>query len=131
VPKELLDVINKYGGKMKETYGVPVEEIQKGIQAGVRKINVDTDNRLAMTGAIRQYLIENPSGFDLRDYLKPARAAMQKVCEERLEAFGSAGWASKIPYVSLETQAQKYIKGEYGEAAKPRSFAEEILTVKR
>ena len=80
VPQELLDIINKYGGKMKETYGVPVEEIQRGIKHGVRKINVDTDNRLAITGAIRKVFAETPEKFDPRDYLKPAREAMKKVC---------------------------------------------------
>lgn len=119
VPMELLDIINRYGGKMRETYGVPIEEIQRGIQAGVRKINVDTDNRLAMTGAIRKYLMENPSEFDLRAYMKPARAAMQKVCEERMIAFGQAGHAPHIPYFSLEQTAKEYKEGKYGENAKP------------
>ena len=79
VPKNLIDEINKYGGKMKETYGVPVEEIQRGIKAGVRKVNVDTDNRLAITAAIRKYLVEKPAEFDPRGYLTPARAAMQVI----------------------------------------------------
>ena len=96
VPQELQDLINKYGGKMKQTYGVPVEEIQRGIKHGVRKINVDTDNRMAMTGAIRKVLMENPDKFDPRDYLKPARSAMKKVCVDRMKAFGQAGNASKL-----------------------------------
>ena len=96
VPQELQDIINKYGGKMKQTYGVPVEEIQRGIKHGVRKINVDTDCRMAMTGAIRKVLMENPDKFDPRDYLKPARAAMKKVCADRMIAFGQAGQARKI-----------------------------------
>jgi fructose-bisphosphate aldolase, class II len=96
VPKELQDLINQYGGKIKPTWGVPVEEIQRGIQHGVRKINVDTDNRLAMTGAIRKVLWEHPEKFDLRDYLKPAREAMKQVCIDRMVAFGQAGWASKL-----------------------------------
>jgi fructose-bisphosphate aldolase class II len=96
VPQELQDIINKYGGKMKQTWGVPVEEIQRGIKHGVRKINVDTDNRMAMTGAIRKVLWENPEKFDLRDYMKPARAAMQQVCKDRMVAFGQAGQASKL-----------------------------------
>ena len=96
VPQELQDIINKYGGKMKQTFGVPVEEIQRGIKSGVRKINVDTDNRMAMTGAIRKVLWENPEKFDLRDYMKPARAAMQQVCKDRMVAFGQAGQASKL-----------------------------------
>lgn len=120
VPQDLLEIINKYGGKMRETYGVPVTAIQKGIKAGVRKINVDTDSRLAMTGAIRKYLAENQGDFDPRDYLKPARAAMQKVAEERMQQFGQAGHADKVPYVTLEEMAKRYKDGVYGEAAKPR-----------
>jgi fructose-bisphosphate aldolase class II len=96
VPQELQDIINKYGGQMKQTYGVPVEEIQRGIKHGVRKINVDTDNRMAMTGAVRKVLWESPEKFDLRDWMKPARSAMQKVCKERMVAFGQAGQASKL-----------------------------------
>lgn len=122
VPKHLLDIINRYGGKMPETYGVPVEEIQRGIQAGVRKINVDTDNRLAMTGAARQALAESPAEFDLRHWLKPARAAMQAVCEERMRQFGQAGHAADTPVVTLEQMAKDYIAGKFGESAKPRSI---------
>ncbi len=96
VPQELQDIINKYGGKMTQTYGVPVEEIQKGIKHGVRKINVDTDNRMAITGAIRKVLSETPEKFDPRDYLKPARQAMKEVCVARMTAFGQAGNASKL-----------------------------------
>jgi fructose-bisphosphate aldolase class II len=96
VPQELQDIINKYGGKMKQTFGVPVEEIQRGIKSGVRKINVDTDNRMAMTGAIRKVLMESPDKFDPRDYLKPAKAAMKKVCVDRMVAFGQAGHGSKL-----------------------------------
>ncbi len=96
VPQELQDIINKYGGKMKQTYGVPVEEIQRGIKSGVRKINVDTDCRMAITGAIRKVLAESPEKFDPRDYLKPARAAMKQVCIDRMTAFGQAGNASKL-----------------------------------
>ena len=96
VPQELQDIINKYGGKMKQTYGVPVEEIQRGIKSGVRKINVDTDCRMAITGAIRQVLAESPEKFDPRDYLKPARAAMKQVCKDRMISFGQAGNASKL-----------------------------------
>jgi fructose-bisphosphate aldolase class II len=91
VPRELVDMINKYGGKLKESYGVPVEAIQKGIKHGVRKINVDTDNRLAITGAIRKVFAETPEKFDPRDYLTPARAAMKEVCKARMIAFGQAG----------------------------------------
>jgi fructose-bisphosphate aldolase class II len=96
VPQELQDIINKYGGKIKQTYGVPIEEIQRGIKHGVRKINVDTDNRLAITGAIRKVFAETPEKFDPRDYLKPARTAMKKVCVDRMVAFGQAGYAAKL-----------------------------------
>ena len=96
VPQELQDIINKYGGEMRQTYGVPVEEIQKGIQHGVRKINVDTDNRMAITGAIRKVFVESPEKFDPRDYLKPAREAMKQVCIARMTAFGQAGHAESV-----------------------------------
>ncbi|MCH2180765.1 MAG: fructose-bisphosphate aldolase class II [Mariniblastus sp.] len=96
VPQELQDIINEFGGNIRQTWGVPVAEIQRGIQHGVRKINVDTDNRLAITGAIRQVFAEHPEKFDPRDYLKPAREAMKQVCVARMEAFGQAGWAEKL-----------------------------------
>jgi fructose-bisphosphate aldolase class II len=96
VPQALQDVINEFGGKIKQTWGVPVEEIQRGIQHGVRKINVDTDNRLAITGAVRKVLAQDPTKFDPRDYLKPAREAMKQVCIARMTAFGQAGNASKF-----------------------------------
>ena len=108
VPKELLDIINKYGGQMKETYGVPVEEIQRGIKHGVRKINVDTDNRLAMTGAIRKVFAEKPGEFDPRKYLDPAREAMRKVCVDRMVAFGQAGQAGKIKPVTCKQMVAFY-----------------------
>ena len=108
VPQELQDIINKYGGRMPQTWGVPVEEIQRGIRHGVRKINVDTDNRMAITGAIRKVLAEHPDKFDPRDYLKPAREAMKKVCMERMIQFGQAGNAGKIKPVSLEEMADRY-----------------------
>ena len=101
---------------------MPVEEIQKGIQAGVRKINVDTDNRLAMTGAVRKFFVDHPAEFDLRGWMKEARTAMQKVCEERMKQFGQAGHASKVPIVTLEQMAKDYVAGKYGESAKPRSI---------
>ena len=91
MPKDLQDIINQYGGKLKQTWGVPVEEIQLGIKNGVRKINVDTDNRLAITGAIRKVLWETPEKFDPRDYLKPAREAMKKVVAARMTAV----WAGR------------------------------------
>ncbi len=96
VPQELQDQLRKYGGKMNQTWGVPVEEIQLGIKHGVRKINVDTDNRIAMTAAIRKVLAETPEKFDPRDYMKPARAAMKQVCIDRMKAFGQAGHAAKL-----------------------------------
>ena len=96
VPQDLQDELRKYGGQMKQTWGVPVEEIQRGIKHGVRKINVDTDNRIAMTAAIRKVLAESPEKFDPRDYMKPAREAMKKVCIARMTAFGQAGQASKL-----------------------------------
>ncbi len=96
VPQELQDIINKYGGQIRQTYGVPVEEIQRGIKHGVRKINVDTDNRLAITGAIRKVFAEDPAAFDPRAYLKPARDAMKQVCVDRMVQFGQAGQAAKF-----------------------------------
>ena len=108
VPQELQDIINRYGGKLKQTYGVPIEEIQRGIKHGVRKINVDTDNRLAMTGAIRKVFWESPEKFDPRDYLGPAREAMKKVVAERMIQFGQAGWADKIKPIPIEEMARKY-----------------------
>ncbi|MCL4201301.1 MAG: fructose-bisphosphate aldolase class II [Pirellulaceae bacterium] len=96
VPQELQDIINKYGGAIRQTWGVPVEEIQRGIKHGVRKINVDTDNRLAITGAIRKVFFETPDKFDPRDYLKPARDAMREVCKARMIAFGQAGHAPAV-----------------------------------
>lgn len=126
VPKSLIDIINAYGGKIRETYGVPVEEIQKGIQAGVRKINVDTDNRLAMTGAVRKVMAENPAEFDLRAWMKEARSAMQKVCEERMKEFGQAGQAHLVPIVFLDQMAKDYIAGKYGESAKPRNIKDAL-----
>jgi fructose-bisphosphate aldolase class II len=111
VPRELVDIINRYGGQMKESWGVPVEEIQRGIQHGVRKINVDTDSRLAITGAIRKHLAEHPSDFDPRDYLKPARAAMQQVIEARMTAFGQAGHAGDYAPIPLEEMRERYRTG--------------------
>jgi fructose-bisphosphate aldolase class II len=108
VPRELVEIINKYGGGLKESYGVPVEAIQQGIKHGVRKINVDTDNRLAITGAIRKLFAEKPEKFDPRDYMKPAREAMAEVVKARMIAFGQAGWADKVPNVTLAEMAKRY-----------------------
>ncbi|MBH9578057.1 class II fructose-bisphosphate aldolase [Inhella proteolytica] len=112
VPAELLAVINQYGGKMKETYGVPVEEIQEAIKHGVRKINIDTDIRLAMTGAVRKFLAENPDKFDAREWLKPARAAAQEICKQRYLQFGCEGQGRKQNNRSLVDMAAAYAKGE-------------------
>jgi fructose-bisphosphate aldolase, class II len=112
VPQDLLEVIRQYGGDMKETYGVPVEEIQEAIKHGVRKINIDTDVRLAMTGAIRKYMAENPSKFDPRDYLKPARDAAKAVCRQRYVEFGCEGQAAKIKPLPLPDVARRYAGGE-------------------
>jgi fructose-bisphosphate aldolase class II len=108
VPKDLQDVINQYGGKLKPTWGVPVEEIQLGIRNGVRKINVDTDNRLAITGAIRKVFVESPEKFDPRDYMKPAREAMKKVVALRMTQFGQAGHASDYAPISIEEMKKRY-----------------------
>src|SRR6201996_8611842 len=112
VPQALQDVINRYGGQMPQTWGVPVEEIQRGIKHGVRKINIDTDNRMAMTGAIRKVFAENPSEFDPRKYLKPAMEAMRAVCKQRFEEFGTAGQAAKIRPLPLSAMAKRYAAGE-------------------
>jgi fructose-bisphosphate aldolase class II len=118
VPQELLAIIREFGGDMKETYGVPVEEIQQGIKHGVRKINIDTDIRLAMTAAIRRYLFENPSKFDPRDYLKPAREAAKEICKARYLAFGCEGQAGKIKSIPLEKMAERYKAGQLAQLVK-------------
>jgi fructose-bisphosphate aldolase class II len=112
VPQDLQDVINQYGGEMPQTWGVPVEEIQRGIKHGVRKINIDTDNRMAMTGAIRKVFAENPGEFDPRKYLKPAMDAMRAVCKQRFEEFGTAGWAGRITPIPMSVMAKRYSSGE-------------------
>jgi fructose-bisphosphate aldolase class II len=112
VPQDLLQIIRENGGDMKETYGVPIEEIQEGIRNGVRKINIDTDVRLAMTAAIRKYMNEHRSAFDPRDYLKPAREAAKLLCKQRYEQFGCAGNGSKIKALPLDVIAAKYKAGE-------------------
>ncbi len=118
VPEDLIAIINQYGGNIPETYGVPVEEIQKGIKCGVRKINIDTDNRLAITAAIREAAFKDPSNFDPRHFMKPSIAYMKKVCLDRYQQFGTAGNASKIKQVSLDDFAAKYAKGELGSVTK-------------
>jgi len=112
VPQEWLEIINNYGGDMGETYGVPVEEIQEGIKHGVRKVNIDTDLRMASTGAVRKFLAENPKEFDPRKFLKASTAAMKDICKARFEAFGCAGMASKIKPISLDDMVARYKSGE-------------------
>jgi fructose-bisphosphate aldolase class II len=112
VPQDLLAIIRQYGGNMKETYGVPVEEIQHAIKFGVRKINIDTDIRLAMTGAVRKFLAENPEKFDAREWLKPAREAAKKICKQRYVEFGCEGQAAGIKGRPLQVVAGQYAKGE-------------------
>ena len=111
VPQDWLAMVNEYGGDLGRTYGVPVEEIQEGIRHGVRKVNIDTDLRLAATGAVRKQLHENPKNFDPRKFLKAATDAMKSVCKERYEAFGAAGHASSITPLSLEAMSSEYARG--------------------
>ena len=108
VPEDLQQIINSYGGDIRPTWGVPVEEIQRGIKHGVRKVNIDTDNRLAMTAAIRKTFAEDPAEFDPRKYLKPAMAMMAQVCKDRFEAFGTAGNADKLQPLPLSAMAARY-----------------------
>ena len=118
VPQEWLDMINQYGGNIPETYGVPLEEIQKGIKSGVRKVNIDTDNRLAITAAIREAAVKDPANFDPRHFLKPSIKYMKQVCLKRYEAFDTAGNASKIKQMTLDDYAAKYAKGELSASTK-------------
>jgi fructose-bisphosphate aldolase, class II len=111
VPKDLQDIVNKYGGHLKETWGVPVEEIQLGIKNGVRKINVDTDSRLAITGAIRKVFAESPDKFDPRDYLKPAREAMKKLVAQRMTEFGQASHGKDYKALPLSALKEGYANG--------------------
>jgi fructose-bisphosphate aldolase class II len=112
VPQDWLAIINSYGGDMGETYGVPVEEIQEGIKNGVRKVNIDTDLRMASTGAVRKFLAENKKEFDPRKWLIASTKAMKGICKARYEAFGTAGNASKIKPISLEKMVKRYDSGE-------------------
>ena len=111
VPQELQDIINRYGGEMPQTFGVPVEEIVRGIRHGVRKVNIDTDARMAMAGQFRRIAQENPREFDPRKFLKPAMDAMRDMCRHRLEAFGTAGQASKIKVIPMDEMARRYASG--------------------
>lgn len=119
VPQDWLEVINTHGGEIGETYGVPVAEIQMGIKHGVRKINVDTDLRLAATGAIRRYMAQHPSAFDPRQYNSAAIEAMRSICIDRYEAFGTAGWADKIQVIPLEKMWHRYAAGDYQAHVEP------------
>lgn len=112
VPQDWLKIINEYGGDLGETYGVPVSEIQEAIKHGVRKVNIDTDLRLASTGAVRRFLAKNPKEFDPRKFLAESTKAMMAICKERYEQFNCAGQASKIKVLNLETMTTRYAKGE-------------------
>jgi fructose-bisphosphate aldolase class II len=112
VPQDLLTLINSYGGQMKQTWGVPVAEIQEAIKHGVRKINIDTDIRMAMTGAVRKFLAENPEKFDMREWMKPAREAARAICKQRYLEFGCEGQGPKIKGLPLSVMAERYARGE-------------------
>jgi len=112
VPQDWLSIINQYGGDIKETYGVPVEQIVEAIKHGVRKVNIDTDLRLASTGAIRRHMAEHPSEFDPRKFFKETMVAMRDICVDRYEAFNCAGQASKIRPLSLDVMTDRYARGE-------------------
>ncbi|MDZ5695814.1 class II fructose-bisphosphate aldolase [Chelativorans sp. M5D2P16] len=112
VPQELQDVINRHGGEMPQTYGVPVEEIERGIRHGVRKVNIDTDCRMAMTGQFRRIATENPAEFDPRKFMKPAMDALRDLCRDRFERFGTAGRAAKIKVIPLDEMAKRYAAGQ-------------------
>ncbi len=111
VPQYLQDLINENGGEMAQTYGVPVEEIERGIKSGVRKVNIDTDNRMALTGTFRKVAKDNPSEFDPRKFMIPAMAEMEKLCVDRFERFGAAGHAGKIKVIPLDDMARRYADG--------------------
>jgi len=112
VPQDWLKIINDFGGDMAQTYGVPVDEVVEGIKSGVRKVNIDTDLRMASTGSIRRHLHDNPANFDPRKFLAEATKGMTEICKNRYEAFGSAGQAGKIKVLSLEVMFEKYAAGE-------------------
>lgn len=112
VPQELQDIMNKYGADIKQTWGVPIEEIQRGIKHGVRKVNIDTDNRMALIGQIRKVMHEDPKEFDIRNMMKPGMDAITKLCKQRLEEFGTAGHASKIKVITMADMAKRYASGQ-------------------
>jgi fructose-bisphosphate aldolase class II len=111
VPQYLQDLINEFGGEMPQTYGVPVEEIERGIKSGVRKVNIDTDNRMAITGQFRKVAQEKPTEFDPRKFTIPAMEEMEKLCLDRFERFGTAGNAAKITPIDLDEMAKRYSSG--------------------
>tara|TARA_R110002020_G_scaffold70549_2_gene183123 strand:- start:4235 stop:4855 length:621 start_codon:yes stop_codon:yes gene_type:complete len=112
VPQELQDIMNKYGADIKQTWGVPIEEIQRGIKHGVRKVNIDTDNRMALIGQIRRVMHEDPKEFDIRNMMKPGMDAITKLCKQRLEEFGTAGHASRIKVITMADMAKRYASGQ-------------------
>ena len=114
VPQYLQDLINANGGEMPQTYGVPIEEIERGIKSGVRKVNIDTYNRMAITGQFRKIAKENPTEFDPRKFMIPAMQEMQKLCQDRFERFGTAGNASKIKVIPMDEMAKRYASGSLG-----------------
>lgn len=118
VPQDWLKIVNDFGGDLGETYGVPVNEIQQGIKYGVRKVNIDTDLRLASTGSIRRHLAENPKNFDPRKFLAVSTDAMQRICEDRMDAFGTSGQASSIKPINLEEMVLRYDSGELNQVVK-------------
>lgn len=121
VPQELLAAINQYGGKMEQTWGVPVEEVQRAIPLGVRKVNIDTDIRMAMTAAVRKFMVENPEKFDAREWLKPAREAAKQLCKQRYIEFGCEGRAAGIQGRSLQVVAAQYARGELAQLVQPNA----------
>jgi fructose-bisphosphate aldolase class II len=123
VPQELQDIINAYGGEMPQTYGVPVDEIVEGIRHGVRKVNIDTDCRMAITGQMRKIAVEKPAEFDPRKFQLPGWAAMRELCRDRFERFGTAGNASKMDIIPLADMAERYRRGELDPKSKGRRDA--------
>jgi fructose-bisphosphate aldolase class II len=123
VPEQLLEIVNKHGGEIRETYGVPIDEIIRGIRHGVRKVNIDTDCRLAMTGQIRRVLATDRAEFDPRKYLKPAMEAMRDLCKLRYEQFGAAGQAGRIRVIPLVEMAKRYASGSLDPQTAPRRAA--------
>ena len=124
VPQYLQDLINDFGGEMPQTYGVPVEEIERGIKSGVRKVNIDTDNRMAITGQFRKVAQEDPKQFDPRKFTIPAMQEMEKLCLDRFERFGTAGNASKIKVINQDDMAKRYADGSLDPKVAAKAAAE-------